>query len=125
MTHDDGDAPCVADGLLSLAICQPWIRRRAQLRDILLGIGAEGIGTGRVIYAAVIEEILGPSPDYYSNPAYQHRTDCLYEKDMNKNARHRGPGWSHDPQEAIKAGYSPDFFLRRDVGKNWTSARVC
>jgi hypothetical protein len=26
LTSDDGGAPCVRDGILSLAICKPWIR---------------------------------------------------------------------------------------------------
>jgi len=31
LTCDDGGAPCVQDGLLSLAICKPMIRSTAEV----------------------------------------------------------------------------------------------
>jgi Nucleotide modification associated domain 2 len=38
MTDDNGGAPCVQDGFLTLAICKPEIRKIAKEDDIIIGI---------------------------------------------------------------------------------------
>lgn len=60
MECDDGGAPCVSDGLLSLAICKPKIRSSAQVGDVIFGFAANSL-RGRVpdnglIYVAKISE---------------------------------------------------------------------
>ena len=37
MTVDDGGAPCLRDGILSLAICKPAIRSAAEPGSLVLG----------------------------------------------------------------------------------------
>ena len=39
MVADNGGAPCVWRGLLSLAICKPEIRKGAQNGDLIFGFG--------------------------------------------------------------------------------------
>ena len=56
-THDDGEALCVKDGFLTLAICKPEVRKIAKLYDFLIGIGGRNLGLGRLIYVAKITEI--------------------------------------------------------------------
>jgi hypothetical protein len=65
MHHDDFTAPCPQDGLLSLAICKPSIRRLASIGSILVGIGGLDIGMGRLIYAAHVTDVIPAGPIYY------------------------------------------------------------
>jgi Nucleotide modification associated domain 2 len=53
MTHDNGGAPCVSHGMLSLAICKPVIRRTATPdNDFILGFAGNGLPpAGRLVYA--------------------------------------------------------------------------
>lgn len=59
VTHDTGFAPNPYGGVLTLATCKPRIRATARPGDLLLGTGSvRAVGTGRVVYAAVISEVL-------------------------------------------------------------------
>jgi hypothetical protein len=125
VTDDNGGAPCVQDGILTQAICIPEIRytdkngRRipAQNGDILVGIGGENIGKGRLIYVAKITKVIGPGSDHYDDPANRDRRDCVYKRGKNGEPVHRGPAWNH---------YKKNVKIRRpkDVGRNWQNARV-
>ena len=53
MTVDDGGAPCVSDGILSLAICKPAIRSTAKHENIILGFAGNRLYENNcLIYAA-------------------------------------------------------------------------
>src|SRR5215471_14836859 len=59
VTHDTGFAPNPYGGILTLATCKPRIRATAQRGDWLLGTGSvQGVGAGRVVYAACIAEVV-------------------------------------------------------------------
>jgi Nucleotide modification associated domain 2 len=45
MTTDNGGAPCIVDGVLTLAICKPGIRSTAEKGDWLFGFGGQDLGT--------------------------------------------------------------------------------
>jgi hypothetical protein len=80
MTSDNGGAPCVHDGLLSLAICKPKIRSSAAVGSLIIGIGGK-ILDGRLIYAArVTEKLLNGR--YYRDKSFYPRPDCIY-RDVN------------------------------------------
>jgi hypothetical protein len=115
MTDDNGGAPCVQDGFLTLAICRPDIRKEAKKGDVIIGIGGKNIGLGRLIYAAKITHIIGPN--YYVDPQFRDRKDCIYTKTRSGKPHHRGKKWNHfDENESS--------FLPRDVGHDWSNARV-
>ena len=86
LTTDIGGAPCASRALLSLAICKPHIRMRAKKGDIVLGFVSKSLSKklgGRIrqyalIYIAQITRIL-PNGEYYRNPPYHSRPDCIYE----------------------------------------------
>lgn len=79
LTVDDGGAPCVADGLLSLAICKPMIRSTAEVEDIIIGFAATSLhADNRLIYVARVTGKLRGG-DYFKQPKYAHREDCIYE----------------------------------------------
>ena len=44
LTNDDGGAPCVHDGLLTLAICKPMIRTAARIGDLIGATLADSVG---------------------------------------------------------------------------------
>lgn len=78
LTADNGGAPCVQDGMLSLCICKPRIRKSAKEGDWIIGLGGKALG-GRVIYVAqVCKTLLGG--EYYggSKGRYTGRRDCIY-----------------------------------------------
>lgn len=79
LTVDDGGAPCVEDGVLSLAICKPFIRSTAEVGDIVIGFAANSLHKdNRIIYVARVTEKL-KNGDYYKQSKYKRRADCIYE----------------------------------------------
>src|SRR5437870_4735694 len=78
MVADNGAAPCVWRGLLSLSICKPKIRRSASATkgDLIFGFGGKGYDE-RLIYIACVTE-KPATGDYYKNSKYSHRPDCIY-----------------------------------------------
>jgi hypothetical protein len=108
---DDGGAPCVEGGLLSLAICKPMIRSSADENDLIFGFAANSLHPdNRLIYIARITKKLSGDDGrngYYSDHAYAARADCIYRWDcgtysVRDGARFHGlPGdLEHDLGEA-------------------------
>ena len=80
LTVDDGGAPCLRDGVLSLAICKPMIRTRAELGDLIFGFAADSLhGDNRLIYIARVTG-KASNGDYYGDPSFARRADCIYER---------------------------------------------
>ena len=76
--YDDGTAPCVEDGMLSLALCKPAIRATARVGDTLIGFAAKSMcADQRLVYAAVVTERLADGT-YYREARWRDRLDCLY-----------------------------------------------
>jgi len=77
---DDGGAPCVENGLLSLAICKPMIRSTACKDDIVIGFAANRLHSdNRLIYVARITEPKLTNGNSFKLPQYASRADCIYE----------------------------------------------
>lgn len=78
---NDGKAPCVDNGNLSLCICKPVIRRGACVGDYVLGFKskrADKIWNGpRLIWAGVVSEKIKMG-DYCWN--YSDRQDAIYRR---------------------------------------------
>jgi hypothetical protein len=55
MVADNGGAPCVAAGLLSLAICKPMIRKSAEKGSLIFGFGGKVYGE-RLLYIACVTQ---------------------------------------------------------------------
>lgn len=55
LTSDNGGAPCICDGTLSLAICKPRIRSVASEGSVLLGFAGNRLYHGNcIVYVARI-----------------------------------------------------------------------
>lgn len=90
LTVDDGGAPCVTPGLLSLSICKPMLRRTAEMEDIVIGFAANSLhADNRLIYVARVNEKL-ENGDYYRPGKYNDRADCIYERRGGRFAERAG-----------------------------------
>lgn len=102
LTSDNGGAPCVQDGLVSLAICKPMIRSTAEPGDLIFGFAANSLHRdNRLVYVAVVTSKVS-GRDYYGDQRrggrgdriYRFRGDRFYWR---RAALHHGPGdLAHD-----------------------------
>ena len=123
MTCDNGGAPCVAGGLLSLAICKPALRRTARPGDLVVGFTAQSLDpTHRLVYLARVSEKLPPGR-YYLEPQYRDRPDCIYEfinvPGTGERLRHRAGALYHSPDDlhhdcGVAPGYDRAVVLLSD-----------
>jgi hypothetical protein len=112
LTTDTGQAPCVQDGRLTLAICKPMIRTTARVGDLIFGFAADHMSfpsratDNHLIYIARVDEIFGR--DYYGAEEFAGRTDCIYEP-AGSGFRWR-EGCCHGPDHlAHDIGEGPDY----------------
>jgi hypothetical protein len=111
MVTDNGGAPCVWGGLLSLAICKPKIRGSAEKNDLVFGFGGKRYDE-KLIYIAKITN-KPETGEYYQKREYSRRPDCIY-----KNIRGR-------PVRKSRARYhNQSDERRRDVGIRFQRAYV-
>lgn len=114
MSTDNGGAPCIWKGLLSLAICKPVIRRVAKQGSIIFGFGSkEKKYEERLLYIA--EVTFKPATgEYYKDKKYRNRPDCIYERTPDGTARlKRSARYHTESDERI-----------RDVGMSFEKADV-
>jgi hypothetical protein len=106
MIVDSGGAPCVKNGILSLAICKPAIRSTARRGNIVLGFAATSLySDNRLVYMAKVTKRLD-GRRYFSNSKYNERPDCIYDWDGR-----------HFAWEASAKYHSQDD-LEHDLGKS-------
>ena len=89
MKNDSGAAPCVNNGILSLAICKPSIRRKAQAGDIIFGFGSQALDE-KLIYAARLAKVITAGHYYDQGSAHEGRLDCIYRWKGNELVFRRG-----------------------------------
>ena len=105
LTADNGGAPCVQGGLLSLAICKPMIRSSAEPGDLVFGFAANSLDrNNRLIYVARITSKVRDG-QYFTSKRFRGREDCVYERRGGRFA------WRHGA-----AHHGPRHLLR-DLGK--------
>lgn len=81
LTVDDGGAPCVSGGVLSLAICKPAIRSTAMRGNVILGFAANSLYRDNcLVYVARVTKNLD-GRKYFSKSPYAARPDCIYRWD--------------------------------------------
>jgi hypothetical protein len=109
LTADNGGAPCVRDGLLSLAICKPMIRTTAELEDVVFGFAANSLDRdNRLIYIARIEKKVR-NGDYYREKRFANRGDCVYKWHRSRFVWRDG-ALHHGPEDLVHdLGQPPDY----------------
>jgi len=96
LTVDAGAAPCIKNGILSLAICKPMLRKTAVAGDLIFGFAANSLHRdNRLIYLARVTRALR-NGEYFRSSRYTKRGDCIYrfrsgEFVWRKGARYHGP----------------------------------
>jgi hypothetical protein len=103
--YDDGTAPCVEDGVLTLALCKPAIRATAAVGDTLVGFAAKSMCRDqRLVYAAVVTARVEGGA-YYRERRWRRRRDCAYA----------WRGGAFVPRGGTAAAVAPED-LRNDLG---------
>lgn len=93
---DDGGAPCVDDGLLTLTICKPYIRSTARPGDWIFAFGSNAeTPANRLVYIAEVERKLTGGM-YFDLPEFQSRKDCIYERTEARRLKRREDALFHD-----------------------------
>jgi hypothetical protein len=111
MVADNGGAPCVWRGLLSLALCKPKIRKSAGKGAVVFGFRGKGY-CERLIYVAKITS----KPEtgaYYQNREFARRPDCIYRNAGGKAQRKANASYHRQSDER-----------QRDVGLRFERADV-
>ena len=85
MILDNGGAPCVQDGLLSLAICKPQIRSTIDIDNFIIGFGSNVLDNKLIYIAQITDKLL--DGEYYKQEKYFYRDDCLYSFDGQQYSR--------------------------------------
>lgn len=106
LVNDSGAAPCIQDGLLSLAICKPMIRGTAEVGDLVFGFAAKSLyADNRLIYVAQVTEVLAGGA-YYEDARFAGRRDRIYERRGATFARRPGALYHDRPGD-----------LEHDIGR--------
>ena len=109
---DDNGAPCVQNGMLSLAICKPMLRRKAVPGDLVFGFAANALhADNRLIYIAEITDKVRDG-EYYRKRRFSRRLDSVYRWRKGR-FRWRSGALFHSPRE-----------LRHDLGGHPEYARA-
>jgi hypothetical protein len=115
MTSDSGAAPCVAQGILSLAICKPMIRTSAGEGDWVFGFAADSLRKENpLIYVARVTEVARDGR-YYADPRYAGRADRIYRR-LGDVFERRPDALFHDrPGDLIHDLGRPPAYVRATV----------
>ena len=108
--------PCVQDGVASLSICKPKIRRSALAGDIVARFRSPGKGAPvKLEFVGRVARIV-PMDKFFGSVEYGHRRDgCLYTRE-GKRARETG---SYDRDHWTWGGITEKHAIERDwSGKN-------
>jgi len=77
---DDGTAPCVDGGLLSMTVCKPKVRASAKVGDIVIAFGTNSPpAPNRLVYVAKITGVVAGG-SYFDQAKYHKRKDCIYRR---------------------------------------------
>jgi len=87
LTTDNGAAPCIDDGLISLCICKPLIRQAAEKGDWIIGMGGKSVSElkDRLIYIMQVKAVVEGGDYYAPGSKYEKRPDCIYKWDETGN----------------------------------------
>jgi hypothetical protein len=107
---DDGTAPCIDRGLLSMTVCKPKVRASAKVGDFVLAFGTNGQpAPNRLVYVAKITEII-TGARYFDTAKFQTRKDCIYQRTLQGTLK-LAPGTSahNTGTHAKDLGPSPNY----------------
>jgi hypothetical protein len=113
VSTDNGGAPAVHRGRLSLAICKPRILAAAEVGDWIIGVAGKSLHPDSgLLFIAQVDEILEDG-EYYRDSRFARRPDTVYEwkgfrLKLRANARF------HDSEDAFRdIGLGPTYSKAR------------
>lgn len=107
LVHDDGMAPCVDGGVISLATCKPVIRRCAEPGDWVLGFFPSPAPVGILAWAARVERKLSHG-DYQT--LFGRRRDAVYRASETGGFESLVP-WYHPDAEQQRRDFDNGVLL--------------
>jgi hypothetical protein len=114
LSADNGGAPSVQDGLLSLAICKPMIRSTAEPEDLIFGFAANSLhGDNRLIYIARVGKKVR-NGDYYREKRFTNRSDRVY-KSLRGGFAWRHGALHHGPKDLVHDLGQPPNYKKANV----------
>ncbi len=130
MTNDDGTAPCIDNGLLTLSCCKPKIRHNARENDWIMGLAGVGLAkkakideiemVGKIVYIAQVTKKTDWKA-YGDNAEYRGRADNAYFWDK-KGQKFKRKLRFHDDEDMKKDVKEPVLISEpthfRYFGKN-------
>lgn len=125
LVADNGGASCVANGLLSLALCKPKIRKTAGKESLVFGFDGNAYQERLIYIASVTDKVEGQS--YYRQREYAQRHDCIYrvkEGRAVRKASARYPAETDQRKKDVGMRFENAFVLLSDdfryLGRNGT-----
>lgn len=114
IAHDTGDAPCIDNGILTLATCKPVTRRKASAGDWVAGFVGSPAPLGVLVWAArVVRKMDWPSfVDEYSG-----RRDACYAMTEDGNWTRQRPDYHPHPDQMRKDLSEPVLIF--DPAETW------
>jgi Nucleotide modification associated domain 2 len=98
---DHGGAPCIDDGLLTLTICTPDIRRPAREGDLIFAFGSNNESpANRLVYIAEVSRKV-PDGKYFEEDEFKSRADCIYERIDGRLQLRSNAKFHHDEKARI------------------------
>lgn len=111
---DDGAAPCIDGGQITLATCKPRVRGSARPGDWVLGFFPRPAPPGLVGWAARVERKV-PAEDYES--AYRGRRDAVYRFAPDGSFTRLRGGYHDHPDDVRKDLSAPALVF--DPAESW------
>jgi Nucleotide modification associated domain 2 len=119
LTVDNGGAPCVERGLLSLAICKPKIRVTARPGDLIFGFAGKSLrpdnpgagyplGDNPLIYIARVTD-KKCNGDYYRGLKFTSRRDCIYRWESGHFEWRQGAAYHSAENLEHDLGWHPNY----------------
>ena len=102
LVSDTGIAPCIDDGLTTLAVCKPTVRRSARHGDWVAGFLPKPHPRGLIAYAGRVSEVLDVGT---YEKVHRGRSDALYRMLENGSFERLRPEYHPEP-DAIRKDLS-------------------
>ena len=109
LQHDSGMAPCIDNGLVSLATCKPQIRASAKPGDWVVGFRPSPAPRGLVVWAGQIAESIGVG-EYEQRHSFKRRggrADAIYRELADGGFERLRPDYHPGPNEFSKDTSAP------------------
>lgn len=99
LAYDDGWAPCIDSGLVTLATCKPKIRKGAEVGDWVAGFypGSQNRGVVAWVGRVASKLVIG---DY--EKTYRGRRDAVYRQKLDGTFERLNPGYHNNENEIRK-----------------------